>query len=217
MSRAGRLLIGWGIVLTISTAAGQDFVPGKILVKFKPGTNGSARAVARLGGRIAGRLAEQSVDCIQLPAGASVSGAVTKLQADPSVEFAEPDYVERILGDDDPLFIRQWALQRISAPEAWAITKGSPTVLVAVLDTGADFTHQDLVGQIVDSHNFVGSGPATDGNGHGTHTAGTVAAKTDNGIGVASLGYNTRLLIGKVVDNTGQGDALTVAEGIDWA
>jgi thermitase len=86
-----------------------------------------------------------------------------------------------------------------------------------MLDTGVDLNHPDLAGRIADSKNLLGGGLAQDGNGHGTHVAGTVAANTNNGIGVASLAYQTRLLVGKVVGDNGQGTLATVALGIGWA
>jgi len=210
-------LCAWVGILLVAFAAGQTYVPGRILVKFRSEPAASGRTLAALGGKVIGQLAEHAIECVQLPHGASVPAVVARLRANSGVEFAEPDYVVRIFGVDDPLFSQQWDLTKIGAPAAWAITTGNPSVLVAVLDTGVDFNHPDLAGQIAGSMNFVGTGPADDGNGHGTHTAGTVAARTDDGIGVASLGYNSRLLIGKVVADNGLGDLYTVAQGIDWA
>jgi thermitase len=142
---------------------------------------------------------------------------VARLRALPGVEFAEPNYTFTISDVDDPLYPEQWSLDRVSAPSAWNLTIGNPAVLVAVLDTGADLNHPDLAGQIAGSQNFVGFGAATDENGHGTHTAGTIAARTNNGIGVASLGYQTRLLIGKVATDRGVGSVAAVVQGLEWA
>lgn len=196
-------------------ASGQDYVPGVVLVKFRPAARASG-VLHRLGASIVKRLGGLGVDEVRLSKGASVEAAVGVLRSDPAVVYAEPDFVVRLFSDD-PYFGRQWELPRISAPQAWGITRGNPLVLVASLDTGVDLTHPDLAGQISASKNFVGPGSATDGNGHGTHTAGIVAALTDNGVGTASLGYNTRLLIGKVVADSGQGDVQTVIQGILWA
>ncbi len=173
--------------------------------------------MAHLHATVTAHLKGISVDRVDLPAGIPVQRAIAELRRDPAVQYAEPDYIVRILDVDDPFLRMQWDLKLIDAPAAWGITTGSPNVLVAMLDTGIQFNHPDLAGQIAGSKNFIGLGPATDLNGHGTHTAGTVAAKTDNHFGIASLGYQTRLLIGKVVNDQGNGDLLTVASGVDWA
>ncbi|HTQ08959.1 MAG TPA: S8 family serine peptidase [Fimbriimonadaceae bacterium] len=206
-----------GAFLSSLSAFGQNYVPGKVLVRFRASDQSVNEAIAAVGGRVVGRLPEHRIECVQLPAGLPVEAAVARLRRRPDVEYAEPDYIVTLFGVDDPLYSQQWDLAKIGAPNAWAITTGNPSVLVADLDTGADLEHPDLAGQIAGTANFVGTGPAEDGNGHGTHTAGTVAAKTNDGIGVASLGCNTRLLIGKVVPDDGIGDDFTVAQGIDWA
>lgn len=211
-----RFATGLAFVASMAFAAGQEYVPGVVLVRFRPAPRASTAILHRLHARIAKRLGSLGVDEVKLPKGVSVEAAMEVLRGEPDVVYAEPDYVVRLFSDD-PYFGRQWELPKISAPQAWGITRGNPLVLVASLDTGVDLTHPELAGQIAASKNFTGTGSATDGNGHGTHTAGIVAALTDNGIGTASLGYNTRLLVGKVVADSGQGDVLTVIQGILWA
>ena len=83
----------------------------------------------------------------------------------------------------------------INAPEAWAITHGSSTVGIAVLDTGIACDHLDLAGKCIEEVNFVTEHGSSleDEFGHGTHVAGIAAATTDNGIGIAGVGRNTRV------------------------
>lgn len=109
-----------------------------------------------------------------------------------------------------------WGLSLLGVPKLWTQTRGKG-VRVAVLDTGIAMTHPDLVGQIEDAVDFTRSrsGPA-DMNGHGTHTAGTIAAKDDTG-GVVGIANESKLLIGKVLGDNGSGTSEMVANGITWA
>ncbi len=106
-----------------------------------------------------------------------------------------------------------WGVAAYRIPDHWRQSQGQG-VKVAMLDTGIDEQHPALVGAVDDARDFTGSqfGPA-DRNGHGTHTAGIVAARKDL-LGVAP---QCRLLIGKVLGDDGSGTADAVAAGIDWA
>lgn len=211
-----RNLAALAILLLAATGLGQGYVSGEVLVKFRAPFRVS-KTMQSLGARVVQRLPEIDVSRVELPAGISVEQAVRMFGQDPKVEYAEPNYYLQLQGVNDPMFPQQWDLQKISAPSAWMICMGSQNVLVAVLDTGADLSHPDLAGRIAGSKNFIGVGPVQDENGHGTHTAGTIAAATNNGIGVASLGYQTRLLVGKVVTDHGGTTVSVVAQGIAWA
>src|SRR5438552_5209230 len=101
--------------------------------------------------------------------------------------------------DADTLSPLQWDMRQIHTPEAHAITGGSPAVLVGDIDTGIDFTHPDLQPNIdvANSANCVSGAPvaglaAQDGNGYGTHTAGTIAAAA-NGLGIVGVAPNVRI------------------------
>lgn len=109
-----------------------------------------------------------------------------------------------------------WSLALYHIPDHWRSTSGRG-VRVAVLDTGLDLTHPDLVGAVDDVRDFTGSrfGP-DDRVGHGTHTAGTIGARR-NELGVVGVAPECRLLIGKVLGDDGSGSDEVVAAGIDWA
>jgi len=110
----------------------------------------------------------------------------------------------------DTLSGLQWDMNQIHAPEARAITGGSPTVLVGDIDTGLDYTHPDLAANVDDANsvNCVSGVPvpgkvaANDDNGHGTHTAGTIAA-AKNGIGIVGVAPNVRIAGIKAGDAAG--------------
>jgi subtilisin family serine protease len=123
---------------------------------------------------------------------------------------------------NDPLFARQWALDQLNAPEAWARGARGAATTVAVVDTGVDLAHPDLSSKLVTGHDFVASnndcprGPQ-DENGHGTHVAGIAAAITNNGIGVAGVAPDARIMPVRVLDSEGSGSSEDVAAGIRWA
>jgi serine protease len=117
----------------------------------------------------------------------------------------------------DPLRSAQWGLAAINAPQAWAKSTGRG-VIVAVIDTGIDLTHPDLRHKLVRGANFVTPGTAPqDDNGHGSHVAGIIAASTNNGIGIAGIAPDARLMPVKVLDKDASGDAATIAKGIRYA
>jgi thermitase len=135
-----------------------------------------------------------------------------------AVLFAEPDFIAKAIGTpNDPSFGNQWGMTKIQAPQAWDITTGQPSIKIAILDTGVDQDHEDLAGKIVANKNYTTSGTVDDRYGHGTHVAGIAAAATNNGIGVAGVGYNSTIMNVKVLDDTGSGYYSWVASGITWA
>ncbi|HEX6459580.1 MAG TPA: S8 family serine peptidase [Thermoleophilaceae bacterium] len=105
----------------------------------------------------------------------------------------------------------------IHADEAHAVTIGAGAK-VAVVDTGIDAAHPDLAGRVGPGWDFVdGDGTPQDGNGHGTHVSGIIAADANNGIGVDSVAPGATIMPVRVLDSSGSGADSTVAQGIDWA
>jgi subtilisin family serine protease len=156
------------------------------------------------------------------------AATVDRLRGQAGVAWAEPDRrISLAAIPSDPCYdppsssvcgsTEQWGLANVGAPEAWDVTRGSTSVVVAVLDTGVQATHPDLAGKVVVGSNFSGSPYADDRHGHGTHVAGTVAAATDNERGVAGLGWNTKVRAIKVLDDTGSGFVSDVVRGINEA
>ncbi|MGE5704336.1 MAG: S8 family serine peptidase, partial [Clostridia bacterium] len=147
--------------------------------------------------------------------------ATRNLAADPDVEYVEPNYVyhsseQQSAPVDDPLYDQLWGLEAVGAPEAWELLRGwsgekKAEVVVAVVDTGVDANHPDLAGKVLPyGYNTIANNTnAQDDYGHGTHVAGTIAAVTDNGTGVAGIAgkENIRILPIKVLDDTGYGTA----------
>ena len=141
------------------------------------------------------------------------------LSHNPQIKFAEVDRALQLQQTaNDPYYTKAWHLPKINAPTAWDQASGSG-VTVAILDTGVDATHPDLLGRVVSGWNAVDRGyDTTDINGHGTHVAGVVAASTNNGVGVASIAWSANLMPIRV-SNSSDGYAYysDIATGLTWA
>jgi thermitase len=142
------------------------------------------------------------------------------LRNDPAIEFAEPDaIVAPALVPNDSWYPNEWHLPNINAPQAWDLTTGSTNVVVAILDTGVDQTTQpDLAGQCVPGWHFYDNNSDTsDVYGHGTPVAGTVAAASNNGWGVASVAFSCRIMPLRVSDTSGNATWSMVAQALTYA
>jgi subtilisin family serine protease len=129
---------------------------------------------------------------------------------------------------NDPRFNEQWSFTKVPFEAAWAATGTTGTnVTVAVVDTGVTASHQDLSGQVLSGHYFLhdngggaefdGPGGTNDGSGHGTHVAGTVAAKSNNTTGISGAAPGVQVLPVQVLCSDGVGFTSDVADGIVWA
>ena len=163
---------------------------------------------------------------------------ISELRNRTDVAYAEPNYIRRQqLSPSDDLYLRQWHYPLINLPKAWDTTTGDPDVIVAVIDTGVLFDHPDLSGQLTATgYDFV-SDPASalDGDGidpdpsdagaqnpgtsifHGSHVAGTIAAQTNNGVGVAGVGWNTRIMPVRALGKGGTGANYDIMQAVRYA
>ncbi|MCB0178554.1 MAG: peptidase S8 [Anaerolineae bacterium] len=211
----------------VADLGNSSFVPGEILVKFKPGlkSQGANNGLARVGGRAVEKVPAIDVTRVEVPQGRELAAAAA-LQTSGDVAFAEPNYIAYALDTpSDPYFSSQWAYDVAEFSSAWDITKGNSDVVVAVIDTGIDLDHPDLNCMVSDGATKITSGfdfyngddNPDDDNGHGTHVAGTVAGCTDNGLGVSGAAPNVRLMPIKVLGSGGSGSYADVADGIIYA
>jgi len=145
-----------------------------------------------------------------------------------------------MIGTNDPRYAEQWGLSKIEIEGAWNQTYGSPSVVIAIIDSGIDLDHPDLIpnlwtnpGEIpsngldddnngyvddIEGWNFVnGTSDLMDDNGHGSLVAGIAAAKTGNAIGIAGVCGNCRIMPIKVMQSSGIANYSDIAAGINYA
>ena len=142
------------------------------------------------------------------------------LEADPDVAAVEPNLIRHALAaPTDPGWSTQSAyLRPLRLERAWEQAGRGAGEIVAVVDTGVDLDHPDLVGRLLPGHDFVNHDPhPQDDAGHGTMVAGIIAADANNGRGVTGVAGSASILPVKVLDSSGSGDDATIANGITWA
>jgi len=214
----------------------------EIIVKFKQ--NVSESEIAAINSKnnavVVRRLKQLRMYILRLPANVDARRVAELYSMSPHVEYAEPNYIFKIQSmPDDPKILKMWNMKAINAPEAWSIETGSSNVVVAVIDTGVDVSHEDLSanlwinpseicgdgvdndgnGYVDDCHgiNTVdGSTEVRDDNGHGTHVSGIIGAVGDNGIGVAGVNWKVSIMVIKAFDSSGSGTLAGVLQGIDY-
>jgi subtilisin family serine protease len=190
-----------------------------VVVKVRDLSVDRGAVAGALGGSIARDVADDTF---------VVDGALADATTPPGVEWIAPDTTYRAARTPrDVCYLAcaaapdgQKELATIDAPAAWDVTTGSPSVTVAVLDGTVDASHMDLAGKVTVGPTFVTNGcddasPAE--ASHATAVAGLVGANTDNTFGIASLGWQTRVLAVTVLDACGVGTASEVSAGIRYA
>jgi thermitase len=195
-------------------------------VEFVLGVNASESQVEKLKGKISkfGGDTENSIRAGNDIKAVTVKVPVEKSQAfldqissDALVTYMEPDFRVEVTAfvPNDPDWPLQWGPKKIQADYAWSTTTGSPDILVAIVDTGIDYTHPELAANYVPlGYNWVSNNSyVMDDHGHGTHCAGIVAARINNGIGIAGLAQ-VQIMAEKVLDSSGSGYGSWVAAGI---
>jgi thermitase len=220
---------------------GRPMRAGSFIVKFLAQADPAARDEAH---RIAGALGLEellSADMLRVQVGRSKSlAALLAYASHRAVERVEPDYVaEAIWTPNDTSFGQQWGMRKIRAgspvgssdPSAWDTSKSSAATRIAILDCGvySDTSstflapdgkagHPDLRdGKVIGNKNFAIALDSDDYCNHGTHVAGIAAANTNNGVGVAGVGYDAKILNVKVLGDNGSGSFAGIINGILYA
>jgi subtilisin family serine protease len=231
----------------------------EILVRFRAGVSEAVvdEIAARFNDRVQDEIeAVPGLTVIDDPDNGEPTSVAAQYQALPEVEYAEANY-EISLGEGDksltrapePRLEQQWALRNdarngglkgadISAVEAWATTKDSKQIVVAVLDSGVEYTHADLVDNIwtrpaamkpyqdqdlgtvddVHGYNAVGNdGDPMDDNGQGTNVAGIIGAECENNLGICGVNWKTQIMPLRFVNAGGYGFVADAVEAINYA
>jgi subtilisin family serine protease len=208
------------VPLSAHKTSKPEFEPNAVMVKFKKSASTTARkaAVSKLR-----TTADSSVtgDIVKLTGEASAADLLKKAKADPAVELASLNYRRQASATPSDYYYANYQKANLTGarvPEAWDLSKSTGNQIVAVLDTGVDAGHPDLVGHLVTGYNATSPnrGPIDD-NGHGTMTLGIIAAAANNGMGVAGVGWSAKAMPVKVLAADGGGYDVDIAEGIDWA
>lgn len=221
-----------------------DPAPAQALVRFKPGTPAVAitAAHARVQARVVRSIPIIGYQLIAFDPALPLDTVLTSYRNDPAITSAEPNYAARLASDDPCLTgscagqAKQWALSMTNAFGTGAFTaaqkKSLPPVTVAVLDTKIDSTHPDFANAGSSSRNAADGGQLDLANAkdwiavsaqrgaaeyHGSYVAGLVAAATNNGTGIASIGARATILPLTVVDGAGRADAASLADAIVYA
>ena len=255
-------LIAYPISVFSQERKQMEYAPGELLVKFRSGvTSRLARATHRFyGSRAIKRFRHINVDHIKIPKDWSVEEAISLYRLDPDVEYAEPNYIRRIsLTPNDTDFAELWGLHNtgqvvngtsgtndadIDAPEAWDTETGISSIVIAVIDTGTDWNHEDLSNNIWSNSDETLNGSDDDNNGyvddirgwdfvptngdndpsddndpyyHGTHVSGTIAAEGNNNTGITGVCWSASIMPLKVLDESGLGYVSDIVKAISYA
>lgn len=261
--RANQFLAG--LILTISVAAQAnlqqiDAVPGEYVVRLKPNMmEMSNKTLSRsLGAYVKSTIPSLNVVVVKRPVFETNDSAVKTLAQNPLVDVAEPNYIYKANKlSNDPMMEQLWGLRNIGqkdssgkvgvagvdvgVEQAWDIETGSKKMLIAVIDTGVDFQHPDLIenlwtndaeangkpgvdddnnGVVDDVHGYnaiTGDGNADDDQGHGSHCAGTIGAKGNDGKGIVGVMWDAQIMAVKFLDANGSGSLENALKAIDYA
>jgi subtilisin family serine protease len=206
-----------------SAAAAVNGAPSAdgIIVHFaaKVSSGTVEKAVTAAGGTVKDGAA--ATGTVQVVAGTRPAASVAAaLAASPVVQTVEPNLVRTADAvPNDPGYSSEASyLEAMHLPEAWDRTTGSNNQILAILDSGVDFSHPDLQGRLVQGYDFVNNdSDPSDDFGHGTMVAGIAAAQTNNGRGVAGATWQGTIMPVKVLDSHGSATDFDIAAGIHYA
>jgi len=235
----------------------EKYKADEVLVKFKPGVQETVKKSAhdKLGSKKLRQFDALRIDHVKIKDGLSVEEAIAEYKNEPHVEYAQPNYWYRAEGvPNDPRFAELWSMNNtgqvagpdpgtpdadIDAPEAWNLVTGSTTPVIAVIDTGVDYLHEDLGANMWKNPGEIpNNGLDDDGNGyvddvygidaangdsdpmddylHGTHVAGIIGAVGNNQRGIAGVNWNVKIMALKFLTASGSGSTAWAIKCLEY-
>jgi len=215
---------------SLASGAAARYVPGEVLVKFKPATSADARSatVAAKGHSVFAGLNQPGWAQVKVGIGQTVETALAAYENDPNVEYVQPNYLyHATLVPNDTQYGQLWAFKNgtsgndMNIEPAWNHIRDCSSVVVAVVDTGVNYNQEDLAGNMWTGNanhgwDYAGGVPM-DLNGHGTHVAGIIGAAGNNGTGTTGVCWQASIMAVRVLDAAGSGSTATIISGINFA
>ena len=203
------------------TAGNPTLVPDEIIVKFAPGVTESAKGNLKALYNLTLKRNSKKPGKFTVYKHKNPAAILNKLKDETGVLYAEQNaYAYALMDPNDPYYSPyQWHMTRIGMEDAWDISTGSSSVIVAILDTGVKQSLEDLAQtDFMAGYDFINlDNDPTDDEGHGSHVCGTVAQSTNNNIGVTGVAFNTTIMPVKVLNAQGTGSYDQIADGIYYA
>ncbi|TGM97715.1 S8 family serine peptidase [Leptospira dzoumogneensis] len=235
------------------------FKSSEVLVKFKDKAGDSVKsyAVSSFNGKVLNDLGETGISQVELREGQTVEEAIAEYSTHPDVEYVQPNYIYHANNTpNDPIYNQLWGMNNtgqsvitytyptnnpgtsasdMRMESAWDVNTDCTNTIVAVVDSGVNYNHQDLsanmwssgscvsdkgvsLGSCSNGWNYVNNNSdPMDLNGHGTHVAGTIGAKGNNATGVVGVCWTAKIMAVRVLDQSGSGDTATIIKGINFA
>ena len=238
-------------LIATANVATAEYIPDELIVTFAIKADGKQMATAERSNILAAIEGVTIKDCskevpgmtlVKLSAGRTVEDAMKIYSETDGITHVQPNFIYRSLATspNDPYFGDQWGLYNygqeinetggtyedcdIDAPEAWDVnTVCTNDIIVAVIDTGIDYTHPDLEdnmwnGNQYHGHDFANDDPdPRDDNYHGTHVAGIIGAVGDNGIGISGVAWKVKIMAIKALDSNGSGNTYGLIPAVKYA
>ncbi len=242
----------------------KRFKQQEILVKFKDNAGESVKeyAASSFSGKVLDRLSSHGLSRVSVRENSSVEEAIQEYSSHPDVEYAQPNYIYHVNAvPNDTNYSQLWGLKNIGqtvspntyspkfalthnpgtsgsdmdAENAWDVNTDCTSTIVAVIDTGVNYNHEDLSVNMWDGSSCVSEtgaalGSCTHGydyvsndklpmdlNGHGTHVAGTIGAKGNNALGTTGVCWAAKIMAVRILDESGSGNTADIIKGINFA